>query len=113
MIFMMMADIVDPNERINVHELLSAITEISDNITLPRSVETYDPLDHMVLNADGSIEITLKRGDSSILITPEHDMYAVLRAIIDSGQVSASLINVIGSETLRRSNNLYVQPVRA
>ena len=39
----------------------------------------------MVLNADGLIEITLKRGDSSILITPEHDLYAVLRAIIDSG----------------------------
>jgi hypothetical protein len=46
----------------------------------------------MVMNADGSIEITLRRGDSSILITPEHDMYAVLRAIIDSG-ASISIFN--------------------
>jgi hypothetical protein len=46
----------------------------------------------MVLTANGSIEITLKRGDSSILITPEHDLYAVLRAIIDSG-ASISIFN--------------------
>ena len=46
----------------------------------------------MVLTADGSIDITLKRGDFSILITPEHDMYAVLRAIIDSG-ASISILN--------------------
>ena len=59
MIFMMMSDILDTNDRNNVHELLSAITEICDPIPLPESVETYDPLDHMVLNADRSIEITL------------------------------------------------------
>ena len=47
----------------------------------------------MVLNADGSIEITLKRGDSSILKTPEHDLYAVLRAIIDLG-ASISILNL-------------------
>ena len=92
MIFMMMADTLDTNGMINVDELLAAITEISDTIPLPGAVETYDPLDHMVLNADGSIEITLRRGDSSILITPEHDMYAVLRAIIDSG-ASISIFN--------------------
>ena len=92
MIFIMMAGILNTNNKINVYELLSAITEISDPIPLPESVETYDPLDHMVLNADRSIEITLKRGDSSILITPEHDLYTVLRAIIDSG-ASISIFN--------------------
>ena len=61
------------------------MTEISNPIPQPGAVDTYDPLDHMVLTADGSIEITLKRGDSSILITPEHDPYEVQRAIIDSG----------------------------
>jgi hypothetical protein len=102
MIFMMMADTLDTNGMINVHELLAAITEISDTIPLPGAVETYDPLDHMVLNADVSIEITLRRGDSSNLITPEHDMYAVLRAIIHSGASISILTNDIGSEILRR-----------
>ena len=56
MLFMMMADILDANDTINVHELLSAITEISDPIPPPVAVETYDLLDHMVLNADGLIK---------------------------------------------------------
>jgi hypothetical protein len=46
----------------------------------------------MVWNADGSIEITLKQGDSSILIAQEHDLYAVLRANIDTG-ASISILN--------------------
>jgi hypothetical protein len=91
-IYMMMSDVLDADGTIDVHELLSAITELSDDIPPPGAVDTYDPLDHMVLTADGSIEITLKRGDSSILITPDHDLYAVLRAIIDSG-ASISIFN--------------------
>jgi hypothetical protein len=91
-IYMMMSDVLDADGTIDVHELLSAITELSDDIPPPGAVDTYDPLDHMVLTADGSIEITLKQGDSSILITPDHDLYAVLRAIIDSG-ASISIFN--------------------
>jgi hypothetical protein len=90
MLFIMMADILDANDTINVYELLSAIVEISDPIPPPGAVETYDLFDHMVMNADGSI--TLKRCDLSILFTPEHDMYAVLREIIDSG-ASISIFN--------------------
>ena len=64
---MMLTDVLDADGTIDVHELLSAITKLSDTIPPPGAVDTYDRLDHMVLTADGSIEITLKRGDSSIL----------------------------------------------
>jgi hypothetical protein len=46
MIFMMMADTLDNNNTINVHELLSAITEISNPIPPPGAVKTYNPLEH-------------------------------------------------------------------
>jgi hypothetical protein len=39
----------------------------------------------MCLTADGSIEIILKRGDSSILIDPTNTRNAKLKTIIDSG----------------------------
>ena len=91
-IFMLITDVLDADGTINVHNLLTAITELANPIPPPGAVDTYDPLDHMVLTADSSIEITIKRGDSSILITHEHDLYAVLRAIIDSG-ASISIFN--------------------
>ena len=37
------------------------------------------------VNEAGEIIVTLKHGDSKILITPEHSLYARLKAIIDSG----------------------------
>jgi hypothetical protein len=37
------------------------------------------------VNEAGEIMVTLKHGDSKILITPEHSLYARLKAIIKSG----------------------------
>ena len=39
----------------------------------------------MEVNEAGEIIITLKHGDSKVLITPDHSLYARLKAIIDSG----------------------------
>ena len=39
----------------------------------------------MAINDAGEIIITLKHGDSKVLITPDHSLYARLKAIIDSG----------------------------
>ena len=38
-----------------------------------------------VINEAGEIIITLKHGDTKVLITPDHSIYARLKAIIDSG----------------------------
>jgi hypothetical protein len=38
------------------------------------------------VNEVGEIIVTLKHGDSNILITPEHSLYARLKAIIVSGE---------------------------
>ena len=39
----------------------------------------------MEVKEAGEIIITLKHGDSKVLITPDHSLYARLKAIIDSG----------------------------
>jgi hypothetical protein len=45
----------------------------------------YEVIQNMCMNADGSIEIILKGGDSSILIDSTNTLYVKLKAIIDSG----------------------------
>ena len=49
------------------------------------NVEEYFPPESLEINKAGEIIVTLKHGDSKILITPEHSLYARLKAIIDSG----------------------------
>ena len=100
--YMMMTDVLDADGTIDVHELLTAITELSDSIPPPEAVDTYDPLDHMVLTADGSIEITLKRGDPAyslhqIMICMQ---FYVLSLTLELASVSST--NAIGSRTLKR-----------
>ena len=48
-------------------------------------MEEYFPRESLEVNEAGEIIVTLKHGDSKILITPEHSLYARLKAIIDSG----------------------------
>ena len=49
------------------------------------SLEEYFSRESLEVNEAGEILVTLKHGDSNILITPEHSLYARLKAIIDSG----------------------------
>jgi hypothetical protein len=49
------------------------------------SVEEYSTRESLEINEAEEIIITLKHGDSKILITPEHSLHARLKAIIDLG----------------------------
>ena len=40
----------------------------------------------MEVNEAGEIIITLKHGDSKVLITSDHSLYARLKVIVDSGE---------------------------
>ena len=48
-------------------------------------MEEYFPRESLEINEAGEFIVTLKHGVSKILITPEHSLYARLKAIIDSG----------------------------
>ena len=70
----------------NMHEVAEAVAELDE---LPDwvggEIEEYFPRESLQINEAGEIIITLKHGDSTVLITPDHSLYARLKAIIDSG----------------------------
>ena len=70
----------------NMHEVAEAVAELDE---LPDwvggEIEEYFPRESLQINDAGEIIITLKHGDSTVLITPDHSLYARLKAIIDSG----------------------------
>jgi hypothetical protein len=88
---------MDDNVRtVNMMDASSRVFDMSDVATviaeadeLPvwsaDNVEEYSPRESLEVNEAGEIIVTLKHGDSKILITPEHSLYARLKAIIDSG----------------------------
>ena len=63
----------------------AAVAETLDKPCWEDSViDEYIPREWLQLNKNGEILITLKHGDVNVLITPEHELYAKVQAIIDS-----------------------------
>ena len=65
--------------------VLAAIASLDVTKRPTRFMDIHEDIQNMCLTADGSIEIILKRGDSSILIDPTNTRNAKLKTIIDSG----------------------------
>ena len=70
----------------DMSDVAAAIAEADElPIWSAANVKEYFPRESSKVNEAGEIIVTLKHGDSKILITPEHSLYARLKAIIDSG----------------------------
>ena len=70
----------------NMHEMAEAIAKLDElPVWVGGDIEEYFPRESLEINEAGEIIITLKHGDSKVLITPDHSLYARLKAIIDSG----------------------------
>jgi hypothetical protein len=79
--------------RFDMSDVASAIAETDElPIWNAANVEEYFPRESLEVNETGDIIVTLKHGDSKILITPEHSLYARLQAIIDFS-VSVCIFN--------------------
>jgi hypothetical protein len=82
---------MDANE-FDMRDVAAAVAELNE---LPDwvggDIEEYFPRESMEVNETGEIIITLKHGDSKVLITPDHSLYARLKAIVDSGASVCSL----------------------
>ena len=61
----------------NMHDVAAAVAKLDE---LPDwvggNIEEYFPRESMEVNEAGEIIITLKHGDSKVLITPDHILYA-------------------------------------
>ena len=66
-------------------DVLADIVSLDVTKRPTRFMDIHEDIQNMCMNADGSIEIILRRGDSKILIDPTNTLYAKLKAIIDSG----------------------------
>jgi hypothetical protein len=70
----------------DMHGVAAAVAELDE---LPDwvegNIEEYFPKESMEVNKADEVIITLNHGDSKVLITPDHSLYARLKAIIDSG----------------------------
>ena len=74
------------NDTFDMSAVTAAIAEVDDTPSwIGGDLEEYFPHKSLDINEAGEIIITLKHGDSKILITPDHSLYARLKAIIDSG----------------------------
>ena len=74
------------NNTIDMSAVSAAIAEAEDIPSwIGGDLEEYFPRESLDINEAREIIITLKHGDSKILITPDHSLYARLKAIIDSG----------------------------
>jgi hypothetical protein len=76
---------MDANE-IDMHDVAAAVAELDELPDWMRGdIEEYFLKENMEVNEAGEIIITLQHGDSKVLITPDHSLYARLKEIIDSG----------------------------
>ena len=74
------------NNTFDMSAVSAAIAEADDTPSwIGSDLEEYFPRESLDINEAGEIVITLKHGDSKILITPDHSLYTRLKAIIDSG----------------------------
>jgi hypothetical protein len=70
----------------DMSDVAAAISEADElPIWSTANGEEYFPRENLEVNEAGEIIVTPKHGDSKLLITPEHSLYARLKAIIDSG----------------------------
>ena len=80
-------NMMDASSRVfDMSDVTAAIAEADDlPVWSADNVEEYFPHESLDVNEAGESIVTLKHGDSTILITPKHSLYARLKAIIDSG----------------------------
>jgi hypothetical protein len=72
--------------RFDMSDVAAAIAEADElPIWNAANVEEYFPCESLEVNEAGEIIVTLKHGDSKILIIPEHSLYVRLKVIIESG----------------------------
>jgi hypothetical protein len=77
----------------DMSDVVAAIAEADEfPVWSAANVEEYFPCESLEVNEAGEIIVTLKHRDSKILITPEHSLYAMSKAIIDSS-ASVWIIN--------------------
>jgi hypothetical protein len=67
----------------NMHDVVAELDKLPDWVG--GNIEEYFPRESMEVNEAGEIIITLRHGNSKVLITPDHSLHARLKAILDSG----------------------------